>query len=730
MRALQRNAPASSACGARPGQALPVPCIGAPAGLKRRVACPITWKHQDEARWALPPSHATGGSAGAVSAPSARGPAGGRLDGGSLPPALAELVEQLTAPRDPKERIKRLLDLGASLPRPPPSALTASARVMGCAAAVWLSAQADPATGRLSFTGWSDSELSRGLVALLVRGLQGASLGELEALPGAELAAAAAAVAGPGAAGGGRGGGMAAMLEAALRRGRAAADPGSAGAFPSLRITADALTPQGAFAEAQARYLRPDPAAVSRLAAVLAAKRIGVVAHFYMDPQVQGVLAAAAQSWPHVAVSDSLVMADTAVRMAEQGCRAICVLGVDFMSENVRAILDEAGHTGVRVYRLAEEDIGCSLAEAAESAEYMGYLEEAGRQPNSVHVVYINTSLRTKALAHAAVPTITCTSSNVVQTVLAAFAEIPDAHVWYGPDSYMGANLAQFLSDLAALGSEADVQALHPGHSLESIRSLLPRLHYYTNGTCIVHHLFGSAVCDTVRRSYGDAYLAAHFEVPGEMFRLAMEAKRTRGMGVVGSTSNILDFIAAKVGEALGSPRPALLQFVLGTEAGMITSIVRRVQGMLSESGRRDVEVDIVFPVAPSAISTPQQRSEARGGAPLELPTGLALVPGPAAGEGCSLEGGCASCPYMKMNTLAALEGVCDKIDTPGEALLARFVPRSYAGEAVRGVGLARAGCEPILHMRHFSRTKAMPPGLLQDVAGRAEAAGAGAGKA
>ena len=48
------------------------------------------------------------------------------------------------------------------------------------------------------------------------------------------------------------------------------------------------------------------------------------------------------------------------------------------------------------------------------------------------------------------------------------------------------------------------------------------------------------------REGYRDAYLAAHFEVPGEMFSLAMEAKRSRGMGVVGSTQNILDFIAAK----------------------------------------------------------------------------------------------------------------------------------------------------------------------------------------
>ena len=65
-------------------------------------------------------------------------------------------------------------------------------------------------------------------------------------------------------------------------------------------------------------------------------------------------------------------------------------------------------------------------------------------------------------------------------------------------------------------------------------------------GTCIVHHLFGGEVCELVASGYGDAYLAAHFEVPGEMFKLAMAARRSRGMGVVGSTQNILDFIASK----------------------------------------------------------------------------------------------------------------------------------------------------------------------------------------
>ena len=73
---------------------------------------------------------------------------------------------------------------------------------------------------------------------------------------------------------------------------------------------------------------------------------------------------------------------------------------------------------------MSGQSIGCSLAEAAESERYMAYLTEAAGTPRSMHVVYINTSLRTKAQADALVPTITCTSSNVVQTILQGFAQV------------------------------------------------------------------------------------------------------------------------------------------------------------------------------------------------------------------------------------------------------------------------------------------------------------------
>lgn len=85
----------------------------------------------------------------------------------------------------------------------------------------------------------------------------------------------------------------------------------------------------------------------------------------------------------------------------------------------------QRSRSGAQVYRMAAEDIGCSLAEAAEAPPYDAYLADAQAAPGpALHVVYINTSLRTKARAHARVPTITCTSSNVVQTVLQAFAQV------------------------------------------------------------------------------------------------------------------------------------------------------------------------------------------------------------------------------------------------------------------------------------------------------------------
>ncbi|MFT5687072.1 MAG: quinolinate synthase, partial [Myxococcota bacterium] len=461
--------------------------------------------------------------------------------------------------------------------------------------------------------------------------------------------------------------------------------------FPSLLITASGLVPQGAFAESQATFLNPDPAVIDDLVAALSSRNVGVVAHFYMDVELQGVLTAAATRWPHIAISDSLAMADTAVKMSEEGVSAIIVLGVDFMSENVRAVLDAAGHTATPVYRVDVREIGCSLAASAEALAYGAWLHKAAATDHALHVIYINTGLDVKGSSHAIVPTITCTSSNVVGTILQAAAQIPDLSVWYGPDTYMGDNLRTLFTRLSK-GGPAEIAELHPAHTPQTVADLLTRFQVFPQGNCVVHHMFGADVVRRVRSEHPDAYYTAHLEVPGEMFALAAEAA-LHGLGCVGSTSNILHFIRDRLAEKLAEEGGARLQFVLGTEAGMITSIVDRVQALLAASGRDDVEVEVIFPVAAEAIAIDEGST-------------LGIIPGVAGGEGCSTAGGCATCPYMKMNSLDALTDVVESVGTDRD--MRPLEPKKYT-QLIGGRTAADIGSEPILHMRHFQRSGELP---------------------
>ncbi|XP_050224422.1 quinolinate synthase, chloroplastic-like [Mercurialis annua] len=623
---------------------------------------------------------------------------------------LQNLISEFQSFSEPADRLKRVLDYASTIPAFPDSSRVDSNRVMGCTSRVWLDAQLDN-NGKMRFLADSDSDVTRGFCACLISLLNGAAPEEVLSVSTEDLSALNV----------GLPGGERSRVNTwhnvlvsmqkrtkklvAQREGRKDFDD----SFPSLIINSEGIQAKGTYAEAQAKFLMPDESRIQELVNALKEKNIGVVAHFYMDPEVQGVLTAAQKQWPHIQISDSLVMADKAVKMAQSGCKYIAVLGVDFMSENVRAILDQAGYEEVTVYRMSDERIGCSLADAASSTDYMNYLEAASETPNSLHVVYINTSLETKAFAHEIVPTVTCTSSNVVQTILQGFSQVPDLNVWYGPDSYMGANIAKLFQQMTLM-TDDEIAEVHPDHNRESIKSLLPRLHYYQDGMCTVHHLFGHEVVEKINEMHCDAFLTAHLEVPGEMFSLAMDAKK-RGMGVVGSTSNILDFIKERVQEALDRNVDDHLQFVLGTESGMITAIVAAVRDLFSSakaSGGPKVNVEIVFPVSSEAMTSNPSPTKA---GEFVLP----VVPGVASGEGCSIHGGCASCPYMKMNSLQALLKVCHNLPDEKNTLAAYKADR-YKQPTRSGKSIAEVGCEPILHMRHFQTTKELPEKLVNQV--------------
>jgi quinolinate synthase len=113
------------------------------------------------------------------------------------------------------------------------------------------------------------------------------------------------------------------------------------------------------------------------------------------------------------------------------------------------------------------------------------------------------------------------------------------------------------------------------------------------------------SVVDIVNTQYKDAYVTAHLEVPGEMFQIALE-KSLKDEGVVGSTSNILQFIERKVQEAAkegdGGVGGEKKKFILGTEAGMVTSIARSVQHILDSNASQNVEAEIIFPVSSEAV--------------------------------------------------------------------------------------------------------------------------------
>ncbi len=85
----------------------------------------------------------------------------------TLDETLAELVEEFDLLGDWEGRIEYVIDLGKGLAPLPEEARIEANKVPGCAAQVWLSTRR--AEGRLFFDADSDSALSKGNIALLLK---------------------------------------------------------------------------------------------------------------------------------------------------------------------------------------------------------------------------------------------------------------------------------------------------------------------------------------------------------------------------------------------------------------------------------------------------------------------------------------------------------------------------------------------------------------------------------
>jgi cysteine desulfuration protein SufE len=97
-----------------------------------------------------------------------------------LPPVLEKIVRRLQQTTDPKRRYEYLLWLAKRLPELPADQKTAENKVSGCVSQVFIVAEL--IDGKVMFKADSDAQLTKGLVALLVEGLNGLTPPEISQL--------------------------------------------------------------------------------------------------------------------------------------------------------------------------------------------------------------------------------------------------------------------------------------------------------------------------------------------------------------------------------------------------------------------------------------------------------------------------------------------------------------------------------------------------------------------
>ena len=100
--------------------------------------------------------------------------------GSSLPESLAKVVKKFARIDDPKRGYELLIWFAKKLPTFPDADRLPANKVQGCTSQVYITAAC--AEGKMHFQGDSDSQLVKGLVGLLVVGLNGLSAAEVLAL--------------------------------------------------------------------------------------------------------------------------------------------------------------------------------------------------------------------------------------------------------------------------------------------------------------------------------------------------------------------------------------------------------------------------------------------------------------------------------------------------------------------------------------------------------------------
>lgn len=98
----------------------------------------------------------------------------------SLPPALDKIVQRFQRRTDPKQRYQQLLWYANKLNPIPDDAKTPENQVKGCVSLVYITA--DLHDGKVTYQGDADAQLVKGLVALLIAGLNDLTPSEILAV--------------------------------------------------------------------------------------------------------------------------------------------------------------------------------------------------------------------------------------------------------------------------------------------------------------------------------------------------------------------------------------------------------------------------------------------------------------------------------------------------------------------------------------------------------------------
>jgi cysteine desulfuration protein SufE len=106
---------------------------------------------------------------------------------GTGSPALDRIVERLGSSADPKRRYEYVLWLAKKLDPLPDDLRQDSYKVRGCVSQVYVVGSL--ADGQLHWQGDSDAQITKGLLALLIEGMEGLTPAQVDAIDPAFLAA-------------------------------------------------------------------------------------------------------------------------------------------------------------------------------------------------------------------------------------------------------------------------------------------------------------------------------------------------------------------------------------------------------------------------------------------------------------------------------------------------------------------------------------------------------------